>query len=253
MHDRAAQAAAALLAVFAAAPARAAIELAPLPASAAETRFDPFVDRDGDAIGQSSIRTASGATVRVYRENDAVTQVTFSRGDRAYALLRGGELAVVDYVFERASRNHFKLYAFPGRAPTRVTIHADGRLEVRFPNGDRMVRAGPELALVACQSDFLERDGHRTYREGTRSLPRIVHTGPRPFLLAVWYEYPPSGGAFELYVRGRRVGRLPAGALYAPTDGGDVVRTFGDLSAALRERLAGQAAPGVREFLAALD
>lgn len=231
--------------------ARAEIVLAELPSSAQEDRFDPFVDRAGNTQGQSTIRTSSGATLRVYRTNDAVTQVTFARGQRSFALLRGGELAVVDYVFDKVSRNHFKFYAFPGPGPTRLAVRPDGRVEITFPNGDRMTRAGPDLALVACESDFAERDGHRTYQDGTRSLPRITHRGPRPFLLTVWYEYPPSDGAFGLYVDGERVGELATPSLYEARDG-DVVRRFADLTATLREVLAGRDDAGVERFLSAL-
>ncbi len=240
------------------APAAAeAIALTPPGEGWREHRFEPYVGRDGTVRGQATFTNDQGVEVRVFRHEGAVEQVIFTRGDRQYALLPGGELAVVDFVFDRISRNHCKIYGFPGDAPTQVAFSDGGGLSLTFANGDQMTREPRTLALVPASSDFAEKYGHTTYREGTRSLPQIRHTGSRPATLSVWYEYPPWGGTMSLVLGSERVATLPVTSLYRKVQRGggdyDVERRFGNLETALRRLLAGRSDPGSRRYLAALD
>lgn len=234
--------------------ARGKIVIDPLPAGATEERTPPFVDAHGILRGQSSIKNAQGSVVTVHRADGAVTQVVFSAGNRQLSILEEGELAVIDWVFDKVSFNHARFFGFPGPGPTRVAFDESGNLAIGFANGDRMVRDGKTLDLVS--GDFTETKNHETYQNGARSLPSIHYAGNRAVIQVVWWEYPPSGGVFDLLVGKTVVGSLPASALYqkVSTGGGgyDVNRRFGDLRAALRSALAAKTDPGTKKFLAAI-
>jgi hypothetical protein len=236
--------------------ARDRIILEPLPAGVTEERSAPFVDGAGHLRGTSVVRNAQGSEVRVFRTDGAVTQVLISAGSRQISLLDGGELAVIDWVFDKVSFNHCRFFGFPGPDPTRVAFDDGGNPRITFANGDHMVRDAKTLDLVPEQSDFVESKKNETYQNGTRALPGIHYAGHRAVIQVVWWEYPPSGGTFDLMVGRDVVGHLPASALYrrVETGGGgyDVVRRFTDLGAALEKALAGKTDPGSRRFLAAM-
>lgn len=232
------------------------ITIGPLPDGVKETKFSPYMTRSGDLSGQSVIKNAHGQQIRVFTRNGKTVQVLFRWGDREYSLLKGGELAVTDYVFERASRNHNKFYLFPGKRPTNVTFDEDGNLVVTFANGDRIVRDAETFDPVPERSDFTEQKEHSTYRNGTRSLPSIKYNGDRAVLRTIWWEYPPSGGTFTLLNGTKSVGKLPANKLYERVEEGggyDVKRLFVNLFNKIKSLFSKRNDAGSKAFLNTME
>jgi hypothetical protein len=121
-------------------------------------------------------------------------------------------LIVHDCILDRYSRNHAKIFHFPGITPY---VEFDKNQNVLF-------RFGEKDYISFDAKDFKKTKGHgfsisckpTFYRKGTRAIPDIEYTGKQPYLVTRNWRYPPLDGHFSFYNGSEKTLKVPATLLY---------------------------------------
>ena len=121
-------------------------------------------------------------------------------------------LIVHDCILARYSRNHAKIFHFPGVVPT-VEFDEEQSVFLRF---------GKQDFIKFHAEDFRNTESHgfkmscrpRFYRNGTRAVPDISYKGRQPHMAITNWTYPPLSGYFTLHDGSKRVGKVPATFFY---------------------------------------